>query len=355
MRAYIRGIGNISPQKTFNDEEFLENIVSYNNNNMLFCIDPVYKEYINPLQLRRMSRTLRMGVTAAKICLSDSGIEMPDAVITGTGFGCIEDTEKFLLALLNNNEQQLTPTAFMQSTHNTISGQVAIMLKCKEYNSTYVNRGFSFETALLDSLMLIEEGNAHNVLVGGFDENTLNLHATTARLGHWKKEHVNTLELLTCKTPGSVSGEGATFFMLTDKEDDNNYALLKGLSTLYKPENEIAVEQHATDFLKRNNLSASDIDLVVYGLNGDVRTDGVYYHLRDKLFSENAGAYFKHLCGDYYTASAFALWLSANAIKRQVVPQAVRLSKAPSGTLKNILIVNHYRDINYSFMLVSQC
>lgn len=353
MKAFIRGIGNISPQQTFAGD-FLENVVGYNTN-MLFCIDPVYKEFINPLQLRRMSRTLRMGVTAAKICLLDSGIEMPDAVITGTGFGCIEDTEKFLLAMLNNNEQQLTPTAFMQSTHNTISGQVAIMLKCKDYNSTYVNRGFSFETALLDSLMLIAEGNAHKVLLGGFDENSHNLHNTTKRLGHWKMDEINSLQLLESKTPGTISGEGATFFMLTDKEDENNYALLKGLSTLYKPENEEEVKQHAIDFLKRNNLSAADIDLVVYGLNGDVRTDGVYYHLRDKLFAETAGAYFKHLCGDYYTASAYALWLSANAIKKQVVPEAVRLGKVQSGTLKNILIVNHYRDINYSFMLVSQC
>lgn len=353
MKAFIRGIGQISPQQTFAGD-FLESVVAYNTN-MLFCIDPVYKEFINPLQLRRMSRTLRMGVTAAKICLLDSGIEMPDAVITGTGFGCIEDTEKFLLAMINNNEQQLTPTAFMQSTHNTISGQVAIMLKCKEYNSTYVNRGFSFETALLDSLMLIEEGNAHKVLIGGFDENSYNLHVTTKRLGHWKMEDINSLQLLEGKTPGTISGEGATFFMLTDKEDENNYALLKGLSTLYKPENEAEVEQHVNDFLKRNNLSSSDIDLVVYGLNGDVRTDNVYYHLRDKLFSQTSGAYFKHLCGDYYTSSAFALWLSANAIKKQVVPETVRLGKATSGVLKNILIVNHYRDINYSFMLVSQC
>ncbi|MGE0638566.1 MAG: beta-ketoacyl synthase chain length factor [Bacteroidia bacterium] len=355
MKAYIKGIGNISPQKTFSNDEFLENVVSYNSNNMLFCIDPVYKDYINPLQLRRMSRTLRMGVSAAKICLSDSGVEMPDAVITGTGFGCIEDTEKFLLALLNNNEQQLTPTAFMQSTHNTISGQVAIMLKCKEYNSTYVNRGFSFETALLDSLMLIDEGNAQNVLLGGFDENTLNLHATTARLGHWKKEPVNTLDLLASKTPGSVSGEGATFFMLSNKPDERNYALLKSLSTLYKPENDEQVEQHLSDFLKRNDLAASDIDLIVYGLNGDVRTDGIYYYLRDKLFSNNPGAYYKHLCGDYYTSSAFALWLSANILKRQVVPEAVKLGNSSSSNLRNILIINHYRNKNYSFMLVSQC
>ncbi len=354
MKAYIRGIGNISPQQTFAAGDFLETPVAYTNN-MLFAVEPVYKEFINPLQLRRMSRTLKMGVTSAKICLLDSGIEMPDAIITGTGFGCIEDTEKFLLAMLHNNEQQLTPTSFMQSTHNTISGAVAIMLRCQDYNFTYVHRGASFEAALLDSLMLIAEGNAHKVLVGGFDENSVNLHTTTKRLGHWKMEDTNSLQLLESKTTGTISGEGSTFFMLTDKEDENNYALLNGLSTLYKPENEKEVEEHIADFLKQKNLKPADIDLVVYGLNGDVRTDRVYNSVRENLFANAAAAYFKHLCGDYYTSTAFALWLSATAIKKQNVPEAAVLGKAPQGAIKNILIFNHYRDINYSFMLVSQC
>lgn len=354
MKAFIRGTGIISPQKTFAKNYFLEEVVGYDNN-MLFCLMPDYKEYINPIQLRRMSRTLKMGVASAKICLADSGIEIPDAIITGTGFGCIEDTEKFLLAMLYNNEQQLTPTSFMQSTHNTISGAVAIMLRCQDYNFTYVNRGASFEAALLDSLMLIAEKNAHNVLVGGFDENSVNLHTTTQRLRHWKTENINSLELLKSNTPGTISGEGSAFFMLTDTENENNYALLNGLSMLYKPENETETEQRLNDFLQQNNTSADDVDLVIYGYSGDVRSDGIYDYLREKLFAEKSAAAFKHLCGDYYTASAFALWLAANIVKKQSVPETVKLRKLRGGEIKNILVVNHYRNINYSFMLVSKC
>lgn len=354
MKAYIRGIGNISPQKTFDKNVFLDEAVAHKNN-MLFCVDPVYKEYINPLQLRRMSRTLRMGVTSAKICLADSGIEMPDAIITGTGFGCTEDTEKFLLAMLNNHELQLTPTAFMQSTHNTISGQVAIMLQCKGYNFTYVHRGASFEAALLDSLLLIEEGNAHKILVGGFDENSQNLHTTTGRMGHWKKENINSLQLLDSKTEGTVSGEGSAFFMLTDSEDENNYAAIKGLSIFYKPENVNETEQKLNEFLQQNNLKTDDIDLVVYGYNGDSRTDYIFDQIRGSVFQNTAAAYYKHLCGDYYTSTAFALWLTATAVKKQVVPDAVRIGNAPEGPIKNVLIFNHYRNRNYSFILVSQC
>ena len=53
---------------------------------------------------------------------------MPDAIITGTGLGCLEDTEKFLTAMVTNKEEFLTPTSFIQSTHNTVSAQIALLL-----------------------------------------------------------------------------------------------------------------------------------------------------------------------------------------------------------------------------------
>ena len=95
MEAYIRGIGNISPQPTFDNGSFLEDIREYHTARLLAVV-PDYKNYIQPNQLRRMSRLLKMGVTAAGMCLHDAGVEKPDAIITGTGLGMMEETEKFL-------------------------------------------------------------------------------------------------------------------------------------------------------------------------------------------------------------------------------------------------------------------
>src|SRR5450432_1977603 len=109
MEAYIKGIGIVSPQKTFNTHDFLTALVEYNTNS-LRCIEPVYTEFLNPILARRMGRTVKMGVAASSICLKDAGVAMPDAIITGTALGCHEDTEKFLLAIIDNDEQFLTPT-----------------------------------------------------------------------------------------------------------------------------------------------------------------------------------------------------------------------------------------------------
>ena len=68
MQAYINGSGCISPQESFDNKSFLESIIEYDEN-FLQIIPPVYKEYIKPIELRRMSRIIRMGLTSALICL----------------------------------------------------------------------------------------------------------------------------------------------------------------------------------------------------------------------------------------------------------------------------------------------
>jgi len=87
---------------------------------------PNYKDFINPKVLRRMSKIVRMGIVASKTALKEAGLETTDAIITATGMGCQADTEKFLNAMIDNNEGLLTPTSFIQSTHNTVGGAIAL-------------------------------------------------------------------------------------------------------------------------------------------------------------------------------------------------------------------------------------
>ena len=104
--------------------------------------EPDYKEMITNANLRRrMSRMIKMGVACGLECLKDISPEKVDAIITATGLGCLADTEKFMNALMDNREQMLNPTAFIQSTFNTIGAQIALLLKIHAYNVTYVHRG----------------------------------------------------------------------------------------------------------------------------------------------------------------------------------------------------------------------
>lgn len=145
--------------------------------------EPDYKEMITNANLRRrMSRMIKMGVACGLECLKDIPSEKVDAIITATGLGCLADTEKFMNALMDNREQMLNPTAFIQSTFNTVGAQLALLLKIHAYNVTYVHRGLSFESALIDGIISIAEGKQH-VLAGAMDEITPTSHIIQQRLG----------------------------------------------------------------------------------------------------------------------------------------------------------------------------
>jgi 3-oxoacyl-(acyl-carrier-protein) synthase len=210
-KTYINGVGCISAQKTF-DTVFLEEAI-YNQNDTIFSVvAPVYKDFITPAAIRRMAKGVKNGIVASALALKDARLENVDAIITGTGLGCIEDSEKFLKNILDNNEEFLTPTSFIQSTHNTVGAQIALSLQCKGYNFTYVNGAVSFESALLDAKMQIEENEANSILVGGIDENGDYTTSLFKLAGRIKQDGNQPYDVLNPTSTGAVFGEGASFF-----------------------------------------------------------------------------------------------------------------------------------------------
>lgn len=350
---YIRATGNISPQKTFGHQPLVD-AVAYTGNR-LACIEPDYKDFIDPKQIRRMSRIIRMGVAAAMECLQEAGVKAPDAIVTGTAYGCLEDTNSFLSKMVEFNEELLTPTSFIQSTHNTIGAQIGLMLQCNNYNNAFVHRGFSFESALLDGIMLLKEKDATNVLVGAIDEITNTSHTILNRLGLYKQEPVSNLEIFKTKTKGTIAGEGASFFLIAHEPSATDYAKLDGLHTFYKPEGITEIEKQITSFLERHSVSITDIDLIITGKNGDAGEDKIYEQLEQTVFNAKDTINYKHLSGEYPTAAAFAMWLAAVTIKAGKLSPALNYTVSPDKKIDRVLIYNHYQGIHHSLSLLSAC
>ena len=354
MAIYIRATGNISPQKTFGHAGLLTVAVEHFGNR-LNCVEPDYKTIIDVKLIRRMSRIIKMGVAAAMNCLQEAEVDVPDAIVTGTAYGCLEDTGVFLKRMVEQDEELLAPTAFIQSTHNTVGAQIALMLHCNGYNNVFVHRGFSFESALLDAMLLLKEGDANNVLVGGMDEITNISHAILSRFGLYKREAVSNFNLYKGSSKGTVAGEGAAFFLLTDKASENDYAHLDALTTFYKPAGINETEEQILSFLSAQSISPADIDLVINGRNGDAKGDTVYSSLEQSIFSDISSVNYKHLCGEYPTSIAFALWLAANIIKQGKLPAAFGYSDNHEKEIKRVLIYNHSQNIHHSLLLISAC
>jgi 3-oxoacyl-(acyl-carrier-protein) synthase len=272
-------------------------------------------------------------------------------VIVGSGLGVVSDTQNFLENMLDDDEQFLTPTSFIQSTHNTPAAHIAARMKCHAYNFTYINRGHSFENALQDAFMQTEDGK-NNILVGGSDEMTEQYFRITQKGGWWKKENIESGLLYESETVGALCGEGSHFFVLSGEKNSKSQSQISDLQTYTgeKRIKEIAI--FINKFLSKNKLQLSDIDLVLSGNSGDVKTDPIYQGLNADYFSQQAVAGFKHLCGEHHTASAFALWLANAAVYSKRCP-ALMQGKVPK-QINTVLIYNHFFNINHSLFLIKK-
>jgi 3-oxoacyl-(acyl-carrier-protein) synthase len=341
----------ISPQRTGAGEPFLESICTYDSNS-LTCILPEFKDFLSPAQLRRLSRMMRIGLTAAIQSLGDAGIEKPDGIITSTGYGFLEETEKFLTELLERQERQLTPTFFIQGTYNALSGLIGLATHCQGYNTTHVSKGSAFENALLDAMLQLAELPAHNFLVGSYDEVVGVLRSIGMREGYLRKDVINNTVLFQSPPNGTIQGEGAAFFSLSQAPGKNCWCRLADLHQMYRPPGaEVSASLEA--FLTRNNVNAGQVDTWVSGASGNADGDMILESLGRGMLQDVPQVRFKHLCGEYCTALSFGMWLGARMLREQVVPEAIRIVpfKAPP-KLERILIVNHYLNRNYAFVLL---
>jgi len=350
MAIYINGIACISPSTWCSQNPDTITLPELHDG-YYKCIEPDYKRFIEPMVSRRMSRIVKMGIYTAKACMEEADIPMPDAIITGTALGCIEDTEKFLINMINNDEKFLNPTPFIQSTHNTVSSQISLQLKCHAYNVTYSHAALSFESALLDSIMMLSENEALNILCGGIDEITGHSFYLQKRLQMWKDDLKET-KLLNNPTKGSIAGESAAFFILSNKKSNNAYAQIADLKMHYKPLSYDELRCLSTDFLKKNNLKAEDIDVLMLGYSGDIKTDNLYTQLTKDLFNKTSCAYFKHLCGEHQTAMAFGMAVAAKLLKDTQVPSTILCNTDIPIKMNNILIYNHFLNTSHAFVLL---
>lgn len=144
------------------------------------------REFIPPKESRRLCPLLKSALMTSLTALRDAGITTPDAIVVATSYGMFGNSEKFLLQMCRDGEEGLSPTLFMQSTHNTAAGTLAIHTHCHGYNITYTNtdKDAALEQCLNDVKMQMQQGKINNALIGYHNEITPTLHDMLSRLNN---------------------------------------------------------------------------------------------------------------------------------------------------------------------------
>ena len=308
---YVLSAKQISMQQPLS-EEWMDNPIIYE---VPFTrsIDPSFKEYISPIEARRMGRILKRALATSKEALKAAGCDTVDAIMTGTGFGCIENTEFFLDALSNEGEQLLKPTYFMQSTHNTISSLVAIQTKNYNYNATYAHKGISFESALYDAWMQFRLGKIDSAMVGCHDEMTETFHSIMKKGGVMGQDDERCGEVAVSVV---LSREVSA---LRQAQGPQPLCRLTGLKMLHQPTMNDLMDA-VTTMLQSAERSLADVDYILTGISGNHQNDTAYLAETKTLFGDKPLLKYKHLFGENFTASGLGFYVAAQCLNAGKVP-----------------------------------
>lgn len=341
---YIQNITCVSPQHTF-QEANLETLRE-SSENKLKVIDPPV-DGIPPGILRRMGKAVRISVGAALPLLKQSG--PVDGIIIGTANGGMEDCIKFMNQIIQYQEDTLTPGNFVQSTPNGIAAQLGLSQHNTGYNITHTHRGLSFENAILDAEMMLSENPGNTYLLGATDEISTYNYNVDFLDGWYKKETVSNKDLYQVDSPASLAGEGSVMCIVSSSKQ-NATGKIKAVHTLHT--------QNSNDVLRglelflENHLPGEKPELLLSGENGDNRTLHYYTAVEAQMADSTGVLRFKHMSGEYPTASAQAVWLACQAFRDKPFPEHM-VKKPAASKATHVLIYNNYKGSQHSFILVS--
>lgn len=317
---FITASSTISYQPTFRNKGFSKTISELLINSEL--ITPDYSPFIPAMDRRRMSTVLKMAIACSIDCLQQAGLSNPDGIIVGTSMGCCIHTKNFLDKIIDSDGGALSPTSFIVSTHNTIAGQISLLIKNHGYNITHTQGTLSFEQSLIDGMLGIGD-DYNNLLIGGADEMEEEIFNYEARL--------NNNEIITSC--------GASFFVLSKEKPHGSCIQLIDVGSFSLVEN---IPEILGQFLVSNNVENGDIDLVLYAGNPkQITVDLESFFEKNQLFD------YQKICGVYFTNSAFAMHYAIDISDHNEHPLFGK-------GINKILIVNNVIPENVGLILIEK-
>lgn len=325
QKVYIQAASQISIQEPLS-EQWMQEPLSYSEP-FVNAVNPPFKEYMAPGEVRRMGNLMKRALVTTLQVLQKTGIEHPDAMMTGTCLGSLDYTVRFLEAMTENGEETLSPTWFMQSTHNTVGSSLAIYTKSHGYNVTYSHGSISFDLAVQDAWMQMQLGKIKNALVGGHDEMVESYYQLMKKSGYVGQEG-----MVPC-------GEVAMSMMLNTDESADSLCELAGIRLCHRPTKEL-LQQHIDNLLSEADMTMDDLSVVMTGMNGNPANDQLYKQTIDTFFGGKPLLNYKHLFGENYTVSALGLYASAHILK--------------NGDMKSVLFLNQTTEGDYTLILLKK-
>jgi 3-oxoacyl-[acyl-carrier-protein] synthase II len=249
----LQGISGIKPIQGFD-------VSSYRSRSGAQLPEIDFKAFIKPANLRRMDRIGKIVVSAVRLAIDDSGLNLKEedssriGISIGTGLGSSDTVDQFFRSLLKEGPIGAAPLLFQTAVPNAITSHCAIEYGIKGVNITFSHKESSTEMAMTFAYHLLKEGRADVIFAGGGDELSEPLYHVYSMLG--------------ALSPGRGKGtEGMRPF----DQDRNGIVLGEGSGILVLETLEHAKNRGAKIFAEMAGvgLSGSTDGLLRYDLKGD--------------------------------------------------------------------------------------
>jgi 3-oxoacyl-(acyl-carrier-protein) synthase len=171
-------------------------------------------------EARRLTRASQLAVVAARLALTDAGLQpgqpQTSGLVLGSHWGDFRASEMFARGFLERGPLGLSPLIFPNTVMNAMAAQVAIALGVRGPVLTLNEVDVAGELAVARASALIGAGRARAVLAGGSDEMAPVLYRELGRLGLMSPTDPGpeACRPFDRRASGTVLGEGATFLLL---------------------------------------------------------------------------------------------------------------------------------------------
>jgi 3-oxoacyl-[acyl-carrier-protein] synthase II len=164
--ALFEGKSGIGPITVFDPEAFPVKIAGE-----VRGFDP--ERYIDHKEVKKMDRFIHYAVTASRMAVEESGIEINEAnaeragVMIGVGLGGLPAIEKYHDIYKQKGVRKISPFFIPMVISNLASGQVSILYGTKGPNTCVVTACATGTHAIGDAGRLIQYGDADIMIAGG--------------------------------------------------------------------------------------------------------------------------------------------------------------------------------------------
>ena len=321
-----------------------------------------------PERIKRMGRGQELAIGAVQRAIGNCAAP-PDrggstAVSVGTAWAEEGDEITFLENLIKLGEKGAKPAFFVNSVKNALASQLALTFGFQGENQTFAHDALSFESALWQGTRLLAAGRSRHAVVCGV-EALVEFQEIHGHLLGWYGTDSAGLAPLSGQTRaggGTLPGEGAAAFVLTPPgATAAPLARLLGVrargplqrSPVLEPSDELTFLERA---LRDSGTGLDEVGLVLLGANGDVGLDATYAEVARGLRARAPGAavgVYRHLTGDFATASALGFELAVRAVAARTVPAEVCVVDGSPGSIDRVLLYHVTSAGYHSAMIVS--